>query len=104
MGAYRLGPFVGSAAIENMTLPILAEMPESGDIALMAKNLSHKRSAKSGRFISAGRASDGVVILEQVKKPRHFTLGKAERVMERVKSESKTLAGSALTQRPANKK
>lgn len=52
----------------------------------MAK-IAGSRSAKTGQFTSVGRASDGVVILEQVPKSRHFTLGRAERVMTRVSSE-----------------
>lgn len=63
----------------------------------MTKTATQRRSSKTGQFLSVGRASDGVFILEQVPKSRHFTLGKAERVMERVTSAGKDrLASDAL--------
>ena len=53
----------------------------------MAK-LSDGRNPKTGQYVSAGRASDGVTILRQAAKPKHFTLTEIERTVDSVKAPS----------------
>lgn len=53
----------------------------------MAK-LSYGRNAKTGQYVSAGRASDGVVILRQAAKPKHFTLTEIEKTVDGLKGPS----------------
>lgn len=51
----------------------------------MAK-LSYGRNPKMGQYVSAGRASDGVVILRQAAKPKHFTLTEIEKTVAGIKA------------------
>jgi hypothetical protein len=55
----------------------------------MAKD-DTKRSERTGGWVVAGKASDGVLILKQAARSKHFTAIAAERVVESVKS-GKTL-------------
>lgn len=68
-------------------------------IAHMAKLHENRRGAKSGQYVSAGKASDGVVILRPAAKPTHFTHGQIEKTVDNVRS-----GGSGRFVEPAKSK
>jgi len=76
--------------------------------------LNYDRNTKSGRYVSVGRASDGVVILKPAAKPKHFTQNQIEKTVDGVRgtagrsmesdrhrSSAKQAAGSVLAQKPS---
>lgn len=62
------------------------------NIRAMNKTFAMPRDSRTGRFVVAGRASDGVKILRQIGKPSNFTRLEAAKAVERVKS-GKTRSG-----------
>jgi hypothetical protein len=56
--------------------------------------LSYDRNAKSGQYVSIGRASDGVVILKPAAKPKRLLMGCGE-----VQVASSAPAGAASQQK-----